>query len=112
MPLCIWQHPRISPGLQPGTRYTYSVGDPYFNSWSRQYNFTMPKAPALANLPLHIAIMGDPGQSSNTSDTLRLLMERRHPEPDLLINAGDCSYADNFYPDGRDCLYCNNVTCV
>jgi hypothetical protein len=50
--------------------------------------------PAPAAFPLSIGVLGDPGQTYNSSDTLTRLIDS---DPQLLILLGDFAYADNWF---------------
>lgn len=50
--------------------------------------------PTPAAFPLSIGVVGDPGQTYNSSVTLTRLIDS---QPQLLILLGDFSYADNWF---------------
>jgi hypothetical protein len=81
-------------GLEPGARYNYRPqnsqlrplpGLPAELTSDREFSFVMPPAA----LPVRIGVIGDPGQSFNTTTTLQRLQEAG---PDLVWHLGDHSY--------------------
>jgi hypothetical protein len=46
-----------------------------------------------STFPLRVAVLGDPGQTFNTVTTLQHI---QRSQPDLVLLAGDFSYADEF----------------
>ena len=89
--------------LIPGTKYHYVVGNG--SMWSREMTFiTLPlhrpkrrrwggphrQDPTSSVYPLRIGVLGDVGQTFNSTATLRHLAANR---PQIIINVGDISYA-------------------
>eukprot|EP00667_Euglena_gracilis_P005549 EG_transcript_5589 len=72
-------------GLTAGVQYSYQVsGD------NRVFSFTMPSD---AKLPLKIGMVADVGQTPVSNSTLRAVASYN---PDLILLAGDLSYADGW----------------
>jgi len=97
-----WQgqiHNVLLTGLQPTTTYYYRVGDPYWDWSTHNFNFT--SAPVL-NSPTDpgiykIAAYGDMGASDASDANIFLLQEKvQSKEIDLILHAGDISYANGF----------------
>jgi len=95
-PLAYWQSPYIHTvvlkGLKPRTRYTYQPG----GSQDR-YTFITPAAPGdvHASAPFKMGVWADVG-ITNVSFTNMLAM--KHFNPELVLLAGDFSYADGWHP--------------
>ncbi|PSC73849.1 purple acid phosphatase 15-like [Micractinium conductrix] len=85
-------HHVLLSGLAPGQTYFYSVGGVLRNGSAapegRELSFRMPAAPPA---PLSLGVIGDPGQTHNTSTTLEHLAAS---QPDVVLVLGDLSYAD------------------
>lgn len=75
--------------LQDATTYFYRCG-----GFGPEYNFTTPP-PAGPNVPIKFAIVGDLGQTDWTASTLRHVAAYDY---DVLMFAGDLSYADYLQP--------------
>ncbi|PRW60148.1 Purple acid phosphatase 15 [Chlorella sorokiniana] len=93
-------HHVLVTGLQPGQRYWYRVGGQLANGTaapeSREWSFRLPAGPPAE---LRIGVLGDPGQTYNTSRTLRQLADSK---PDVVFVLGDLSYADLYYSNQTD----------
>ena len=75
--------------LKAATRYTYSCG-----SDSRQFTFKTPPAVA-PTASIKLAVVGDLGQTENSSATMELMeAELQGGNVDLILHAGDLAYAD------------------
>ncbi|KAK9839253.1 hypothetical protein WJX81_004396 [Elliptochloris bilobata] len=85
-------------GLQPLTTYFYRCGDGAHNAWSRVLNFTTLQAVGPDAFPQRFGLVGDLGQTQNSSVTLRHLTAANPP---IVILVGDYSYADNYQPNGQ-----------
>jgi len=84
----------LLPNLMPSTTYTYSVGNG--SLWSEEIKFTtLPSASSKTVYPLRIGVVGDIGQTVNSSQTRNHLSANK---PQVIINVGDLTYADNFLP--------------
>ncbi|GER29077.1 purple acid phosphatase [Striga asiatica] len=70
--------------LDSDTVYYYHCGSPS----SPQLSFKTPPS----QFPIKFAILGDPGQTEDTSSTLDHIFESNY---DVLLSPGDLSYADN-----------------
>ena len=78
------------PGLVPNTKYTYSCG----SDSAQTFSFKTPPAPG-ASSSLKLAVVGDLGQTENSSATVDLMeAELAAGNLDLILHAGDLSYAD------------------
>lgn len=85
-------HHVLLQNLQPGQRYFYSVGSDEWG-YSDVFNFTMP-----ANrYPFTVGVIGDPGQTQNSSETFDRMAAGRY---DAGVILGDLSYADTWLPNG------------
>eukprot|EP00667_Euglena_gracilis_P003293 EG_transcript_3305 len=72
-------------GLTPGSTYSYQVsGD------NRVFSFTMPTN---SKLPLNIGMLADVGETPVSNGTLRSIVSYN---PDIVLLAGDLSYADGW----------------
>ncbi|KAL4419216.1 hypothetical protein ABPG77_010658 [Micractinium sp. CCAP 211/92] len=79
--------------LEPDTRYFYSVGDDE-HGWSEELSFrTLGTAGAY---PLRIGVIGDLGETANSTQTLEGLDAE---EPDIVLLVGDFSYANDHGSD-------------
>lgn len=93
-------HHVLLKGLQPGQTYHYSVGGAHPNGTSTpdsaEFSFRM-----LGGLPreLRVGVIGDPGQTYNTS---RVLQQLADSKPDVVVMLGDLSYADLYFPNQTD----------
>ncbi|KAL4422377.1 hypothetical protein ABPG75_008574 [Micractinium tetrahymenae] len=75
--------------LEPDTEYFYSVGDEA-NGWSEELSFrTLGDARAY---PLRIGVIGDLGETANSTQTLEGL---EATEPDIVLLVGDFTYAND-----------------
>ncbi|EFN56155.1 hypothetical protein CHLNCDRAFT_144837 [Chlorella variabilis] len=74
-------------GLKPGKTYFYVVGNED-QGWSQEFNFTTLRQ----EFPIRLGLVGDLGQTSNTSTTLQQLVGSK---PDMVVLTGDFSYADD-----------------
>ena len=78
------------PGLTPNTKYTYSCG----SDTAQTFSFKTPPAVG-ATASLKIAVVGDLGQTENSSATVDMMeAELSAGNVDLILHAGDLSYAD------------------
>jgi len=56
--------------LKPGHTYFYRCGDPDFpGQWSRELNFTMPRATGRHEFPFRLGVIADIGQTYNSTGT-------------------------------------------
>jgi predicted phosphodiesterase len=86
-------HDVILTGLTPNTQYFYRVGDPS-EGWSSEFRFT--SAPSeFENVTF--AAYADHGTSSAAQATSQNI--QNDPSIDLIIHAGDLSYANGYQPD-------------
>lgn len=81
-------------GLNPVTKYYYTVGDDSYG-WSDEYSFTTPAA-AGDPAPFTIGVVGDLGQTSFSKQTVDLMTT--HTEMMAVVHVGDLSYADQLLP--------------
>lgn len=89
-PSCFYTSPSIHtvalPALEPSTAYEYRVG-------SRAFSFRTPPAPGAPRVSF--GVVGDLGQTSNSSATIDgLRAAAAGGGIDVLLHAGDLSYAD------------------
>ncbi|EFN53514.1 hypothetical protein CHLNCDRAFT_58566 [Chlorella variabilis] len=88
-------HHVLLKGLQAGQTYYYRVGGRHPNGTAtpdgKEFSFAMPAAPPAQ---LRVGIIGDPGQTHNTSTTLQHLAAS---QPDVVLVLGDLSYADLYF---------------
>jgi len=90
-------HYVLLPALNTSTTYYYQVGGP--GQWSTTYNFK--SAPVVGKDNIFIGTMGDVGADSNSELTIKGLMDVRDKIGlDLILHAGDLSYANNYNPGG------------
>jgi len=90
-------HSVLLQGLAPSTTYYYQVGGP--GQWSSIYNFK--SAPPVGKEDIIIGAMADVGADPNSELTINGLMDwRKEDRLDLVIHAGDLSYANNYNPGG------------
>mmetsp|Transcript_18328 Transcript_18328/g.70799 ORF Transcript_18328/g.70799 Transcript_18328/m.70799 type:complete len:531 (+) Transcript_18328:49-1641(+) len=86
-------------GLKPSTVYFYRVGDPAWDWSNHNFNFTTPPDVGSSTDPgeYHVIAFGDMG-ATDVSDANIFELQRRAQasEIDLIIHAGDISYADGF----------------
>lgn len=82
-------------GLKPNTTYFYAVSAGNGVN-SSTYNFTTP--PAAGSYPLTMGVFADVGQTFNSSETMRRLLDQ---SPDVLAFVGDWSYADDYLTTGE-----------
>ncbi|GAB4814669.1 hypothetical protein N2152v2_001715 [Parachlorella kessleri] len=85
-------------GKDVGGRTYQASCDKY--GWSEERSFKVPGD--VDQLPISIGLIGDLGQTLNSSATLKHL---RHHHPDLVWHVGDSSYADNYCSDASE-TYC------
>eukprot|EP00043_Microstomoeca_roanoka_P030120 m.24780 g.24780 ORF g.24780 m.24780 type:complete len:455 (+) comp9741_c0_seq1:152-1516(+) len=92
-------HAKID-NLKPSTKYYYRCGTDS-NGYSNTYSFTTP--PAVGTPAYVFSVMGDLGQTVNSSATLDHIQADNNVNLTLLI--GDLSYADSSYKTspGRNC---------
>eukprot|EP00752_Nemacystus_decipiens_P008937 g7979.t1 len=84
-------HSAVLEELEPSSTYFYRVGDAELGL-SDVRSFTTPGAVG-AEQPLVLGILGDLGQTNDSRNTLDAIMEHQ-PAIDLVLHAGDLSYAD------------------
>jgi len=90
-------HSVLLRGLTPSTTYYYQVGGP--GQWSTTYNFK--SAPHVGKEDIIIGAMADVGADPDSELTIKGLIDWREQEGmDLVIHAGDLSYANNYNPGG------------
>lgn len=86
-------------GLKPSTVYYYRVGDPTWDWSTHNFNFTSPPELGSESDPgeYHVIAFGDMG-ATDVSDVnvFKLQQLAQASEIDLIIHAGDISYADGF----------------
>ena len=88
-----WHHVVLS-GLVPGTRYHYRVGSAE-GGWSPIASFIAP--PRAATYPMKFGVIGDLGQTYNSSTTIQHLIDSN---PRFVVLTGDFCYADAYYSNG------------
>ncbi|ONK56204.1 uncharacterized protein A4U43_C10F5200 [Asparagus officinalis] len=101
----IIHHVRLT-GLKPNTKHYYQCGDPSIPSMSKTHKFkTMPN-PGPTRYPKRIAVIGDLGLTYNTTSTMDHL---RRNKPDLIMLAGDVTYANMYLTNGTGsgCYSCS-----
>ncbi|GIM13200.1 hypothetical protein Vretimale_16381 [Volvox reticuliferus] len=94
-------HHVILANLTPSTTYTYQVSARDGNL-AGNYSFTtlpLPADGAPSPYPLRIGIMGDVGQTRNSSVTRDHMLSNN---PQVVIHVGDSSYADNYHASSPD----------
>jgi hypothetical protein len=92
-PACFYTSPEIHSvtltDLKPDTRYEYTVG-----TSSKSFSFKTPPAVS-ATSSIKLAVVGDLGQTQNSSATVDLMEAALAAgDVDLVLHAGDLSYAD------------------
>lgn len=90
-----WIHFAVMTGLQPGTSYSYRVGDPVAG-WSDVAEFaTLPANAGTPERPLRIVQTGDMGWGPNSNATAAALAALVDAgDVDLGVHIGDVSYSD------------------
>ena len=85
--------------LKPSTAYTYSI-DGVDKTGTHTYNFSFTTPPAVGpSVPTWFGVVGDLGQTSNSSNTVTGLSAGvSSGQYQLILHAGDLSYADGFGP--------------
>lgn len=81
--------------LVPGQTYKYRVGSAQSDVWSDQHTFAMPGDSN--TYPMTFGLIGDVGQTYNSSTTYEHLLEH---DPHMVIWLGDLSYSDTRYSNG------------
>ncbi len=76
----------LSEAVKPGSTYFYVVGNG--TAYSEEFNVSIP---ALGQQTLTIALTGDLGADSNSSKSIQTLAGLK---ADIILHAGDLSYAD------------------
>jgi len=91
-------HSVVIPALtEASTTYYYQVGG--IGQWSSTYNFKTAPKPGTNNLIF--GITGDVGADPNSEETINgLINVRKTRGLDLVLHAGDLSYASNYNPGG------------
>jgi len=92
----IFHHVKVEV-LQPEVTYFYRCGDAA-KAWSEVMSFKMPKAVGPESFPQSIGIIGDLGQTYNSSSTLDHLIAN---DPAVVFLVGDYSYSDHYTPQGK-----------
>lgn len=75
--------------LAPGATYSYRVGSELTDVWSDWHSFSMPGNSS--TYPITFGLIGDGGQTSNSSTTYDRLLAA---DPDVVVWLGDLSYSD------------------
>ncbi|KAK2079134.1 hypothetical protein QBZ16_002825 [Prototheca wickerhamii] len=89
-------HSVIFTELEPNTTYFYRVRGGNNVTWSPEYNFTtLPTGEAV--FPLRVGLIGDGGQTYNSSATYEHLLA---DNPQVILHVGDLSYADDYLTNG------------
>ena len=83
-------HTVILPDLEGDTTYYYRVGGN--GEWSDVYSFTTHSTLLIADNDIRIGAIADHGTSSNAEETTENML---NADLDLVIHAGDISYADD-----------------
>ena len=69
--------------LKPGHTYFYRCGDPDFpGQWSRELNFTMPRATGRHEFPFRLGVIADIGQTYNSTG-MRVGATYERPTPSI-----------------------------
>lgn len=90
-------HHVLLTGLKPATRYFYQVGGN--NDWSKIFNFTTAPLPGTQNIIF--AFIGDVGADPDSIRTIDgIIRSREESGLDVVVHAGDLSYANNYFPGG------------
>lgn len=92
-------------GLSPGTSYTYRVGSAAKGVWGSRGAFTMPGAGNA--YPVSFAVLSDGGQTANSSETYRNLLQS---DPHAVVWIGDLSEADARWSNGTADPRLSNAT--
>ena len=96
-------------GLKCGTMYQYKVQSN--GVWSKGFEFNTPRCVG-KEIPVAVGLIGDLGQTDNSSQTVQLLLDSLNPAKssvpvDQVWLIGDLSYADsekeNWILDPRNC---------
>ena len=89
--------------VECGREYNYRVKSA--GKWSTTFLMNTPACTAGADQGVSIGVIGDLGQTPNTSQTIELLLDSLSPSSDVKLDqvwlVGDLSYADAAY--GPDC---------
>jgi len=90
-------HSVLLTGLKTKTRYYYQVGGP--DKWSAIHNFTTP--PALGKSGVIFGSMAEVGLTNQSQICFQSFLVMKEKDGlDLLLHAGDMSYADTSNPGG------------
>jgi len=90
-------HLVVIPKLNPSTTYYYQVGGA--GQWSTVFNFKTAPLPGTSNLIF--GLTGDVGADPNSVLTINGFLNVRNTRGlDLVLHAGDLSYANNYNPGG------------
>jgi len=90
-------HTVVLSNLNSSTRYYYQVGGP--GQWSNTFYFS--SAPPIGSNNLMFGVIGDVGADPNSQLTVSGLMNlRSNYGLDMVLHAGDLSYASNYFPGG------------
>jgi hypothetical protein len=95
----IFHHVVVS-GLRAGREYEYRVGTTRCGMSPKTYTMKIPRRGNV--YPMTVGVVSDLGQSPTSALTLERLMlqNKEKATPDVVILAGDLSYADAYYPNG------------
>ena len=96
-------HHLVVSGLRAGREYEYRVGTTQCGMSPRTYTMKVPKKGNV--YPMTVGVVSDLGQSPTSALTLERLMKTQgggegETTPDVVILAGDLSYADAYYANG------------
>lgn len=91
-----WIHHAVVPNLHADTSYTYKVGNGASSGWSKPYTFSTPPATG-PEVPFRFGIMGDLGQTGNSSITTQHVIDGKYH---VALLVGDLSYADSAWKPG------------
>mmetsp|Transcript_53073 Transcript_53073/g.95152 ORF Transcript_53073/g.95152 Transcript_53073/m.95152 type:complete len:575 (+) Transcript_53073:100-1824(+) len=83
-------HTVILRDLEPGQKYTYQVDND-----GREFTFKMPAEGSTA-FPYKVGLVSDLGQTPVSNASIHMLKEM-DPKPEVVLLAGDLSYADGYY---------------
>jgi len=90
-------HNAVLPTLKTDTLYYYQVGGA--GQYSTTFNFKT--APEEGKAGVKFGIIGDVGADPNSEETIKGLINiRKNIGLDLVLHAGDLSYANNYNPGG------------
>lgn len=97
-------HSAVLTGLEPGTEYVYSVGDPERETWSEEASFTTaPEEPE----PFTFVMFGDTHNSPEWGKVLHSAFAR-HPETAFYTIAGDLVNTGQYRDDWDEFFACSS----